>query len=116
MAMQNFLTLKEAARRLGVHENTLRNWERRGLIRLIRLPGSRYRRVPVAEVERLLAQMEGTRVSTGEVRLEPPPADQELLAQGQVLAQAVKEELARTQWSETLEETMQRLRGRVWSS
>jgi len=46
----NYLTLKEAAERLGVHPNTLRNWKRRGVIRLARLPGSCYRRVPVYEV------------------------------------------------------------------
>ena len=51
----NYLTLKEAAEQLGVHPNTLRNWERRGVIRLERLPGSRYRRVPVYEVRRLAA-------------------------------------------------------------
>ena len=27
----NYLTLKEAAEQLGVHPNTLRNWERRGV-------------------------------------------------------------------------------------
>jgi len=110
----NFITLKEAARMLGVHENTLRNWERRGLIRLIRLPGSRYRRVPLSEVMRLIAQMEG--VAPSAVRLEPPPREAELVAQGQALAQAVKEELSRIQQLETLEEAMQKLRGREWSS
>jgi len=30
------LTLKEASKRLGVHPNTLRNWEQQGVIRLIR--------------------------------------------------------------------------------
>ena len=51
----SYLTLKEASERLGVHPNTLRNWERRGVIRLERLPGSRYRRVPVYEVQRVEA-------------------------------------------------------------
>ena len=110
------LTLKEAARILGVHENTLRNWERRGLIRLIRLPGSRYQRVPVAEVERLIAQMSGATLHADKVRLDPPPTDAKLLAQGRALAEVVKEELAHAQWPETLEEAMQRLRGRIWSS
>jgi len=44
------------------------------------------------------------------------PTDAELLAQGQALAKVVKEELAHAQWPETLEEAMQRLRGRLWSS
>ena len=54
---QKYLTLKEASQQLGVHPNTLRNWERRGVIHLARLPGSRYRPVPPAEVERLAAEM-----------------------------------------------------------
>jgi len=112
----NVLTLKEAARILGVHENTLRSWEQRGLIRLIRLPGSRYRRVPAAEVERLAALMRGELLQTGGVRLDPPPADAELLARGRALALQVKEELAGAEWPETLEETMRKLRGRSWSS
>ena len=29
---------------LGVHENTIRNWEARGLFRAVHLPGSGYRR------------------------------------------------------------------------
>jgi len=51
------VTMKEAARMLGVHQQTIRGWERRGLIRLVRLPGSGYRRVPRVEVERLVSQM-----------------------------------------------------------
>jgi len=110
------LKLKEAARILGVHENTLRKWERKGLIRLIRLPGSRYRRVPATEVERLVIQMRGNLLHATEVRLDPPPTDAALLAQGQTMARVVKEELAKTEWPQSLEETMQKLRGRSWSS
>jgi len=53
-----YLTLKEASEKLGIHPNTLRNWERKGLVRLARLPGGRNRRVPVYEVERLEREME----------------------------------------------------------
>ena len=53
----DYVTLKEAARTLSVHEQTIRNWERRGVIQLVRLPGSRYRRVPTTEIARLKAQM-----------------------------------------------------------
>ncbi|MFQ6099706.1 MAG: MerR family DNA-binding transcriptional regulator [Anaerolineae bacterium] len=51
------VTMKKAAQVLGIHQETIRNWEKRGLIRLVRLPGSGYRRVPRAEIERLLSQM-----------------------------------------------------------
>lgn len=51
------LTVRETARRLGVHENTVRNWENRGLLRAVKLPGSGYRRFDPAEVERLHASL-----------------------------------------------------------
>ena len=106
------LTLKEASKRLGVHPNTLRNWERRGVVRLIRLPGSRYRRVPVSEVQRLAAQMHGQQAS---VRLETPSDDPAMIAEGQALARTIQSELATLNQTQTLEETMQALRGRSWS-
>ncbi|MFQ6014063.1 MAG: helix-turn-helix domain-containing protein [Anaerolineae bacterium] len=109
------LTLKEASKTLGVHVNTLRRWERRGLIRLVRLPGSRYRRVPREEVERIAAQMNsGVLVITG-VRLEPPPTDPAIIAEGQALAYGIKAELAALEPTQTLEDAMRALRGRPWS-
>lgn len=110
------LSLKEAAKRLGVHPNTLRNWEQRGLIRLVRLPGSRYRRVPASEVQRLLREMHRPIVETGGVRLDPPPDDPALITEGRALAQTIQAELAALEQTQTLEETMGMLRGRSWSS
>ena len=46
------ITIREAARRLGVHENTVRRYADRGLIRAIRLP-SGVRRVRRADIEAL---------------------------------------------------------------
>jgi excisionase family DNA binding protein len=46
------LSIKQAAEALGVHEQTLRAWERKGIIKAKRLPGSRYRRFDDAEIER----------------------------------------------------------------
>jgi excisionase family DNA binding protein len=109
------LTLKEASKRLGIHPNTLRNWEQRGVVRLIRLPGSRYRRVPVSEVQRLAAQMHGQQAGMGNVWLEPPPDDPSVIAEGQALARTIQSELAALDQGRTLEETMQTLRGRSWS-
>ena len=37
------LTIKEMASKLGVHEQTLRNWERLGLLKVSRLGGNRTR-------------------------------------------------------------------------
>jgi excisionase family DNA binding protein len=47
------MTTTAAAVELGVHANTLRNWEEKGLIRAARLPGSGFRRYSREEVERL---------------------------------------------------------------
>lgn len=57
MYVENRLSVRETARRLGVHENTVRNWEDQGIIRAVKLPGSGYRRFDLAEVERLHNEM-----------------------------------------------------------
>lgn len=53
MATKEFLNVRETAQQLGVHENTVRNWEERGVLRGIKLPGSGFRRFPRKEVERM---------------------------------------------------------------
>ena len=120
-----YLTLKEASEQLGVHPNTLRNWEQRGIINLARLPGSRYRRVPRAEVERLANEMGAGLpnpsserwVQTGAVLLMLPAADDPALrAVAEALAEEVKAELAGMAPTGTLEDAMQELRGTSWSS
>jgi excisionase family DNA binding protein len=113
----DYITLKEAARTLCVHEQTIRNWGRRGIIQLVRLPGSGYRRVPTAEIARLKAQMTQSRPQIdARVRIEPPTGEADLVAQGQSLARAIKETLAAIEPTTTLEEMMYSLRGRSWSS
>jgi predicted site-specific integrase-resolvase len=47
------LTISKAAKKLGVHPNSLRNWEKRGLINPVRLPGGQ-RRYSMDELNRLL--------------------------------------------------------------
>jgi DNA-binding transcriptional MerR regulator len=51
------LNVRETARRLGVHENTVRNWAARGVLLPIRLPVSGYRRFDAADVDRLAQAM-----------------------------------------------------------
>jgi len=53
MMSERLLTLQEACRRLGVHPNTLRKWDKQGKIRVVRTVGGR-RRMPESEVERLI--------------------------------------------------------------
>jgi excisionase family DNA binding protein len=48
-----FLTVRETAKRLGVHENTIRNWVKTGVIVSARLPGAGAHRFAREEVERL---------------------------------------------------------------
>ena len=48
-----FLSVRETARRLGVHENTIRNWARDGVLPSARVPGSRFHRFDASDVERL---------------------------------------------------------------
>jgi excisionase family DNA binding protein len=48
-----FLSVRETARRLGVHENTVRNWAREGILPTARIPGSRFHRFDARDVERL---------------------------------------------------------------
>ena len=48
--------IRTAAERLGVHENTIRNWIDKEIIEHFRLP-SGVRRIPEREVKRLEAEM-----------------------------------------------------------
>ena len=57
MATKELLNVRETARRLGVHENTVRNWEAHGLLRAVHLPGSGFRRFAPQDVEQLRAEM-----------------------------------------------------------
>jgi excisionase family DNA binding protein len=57
MATRELLNVRETAQALGVHENTVRNWEARGLLRAVRLPGSGFRRFSSDDVERLRREM-----------------------------------------------------------
>jgi excisionase family DNA binding protein len=57
MSTKEFLNVRETAQALGVHENTIRNWEARGLLRAVRLPGSGFRRFSRDDVERLRSEM-----------------------------------------------------------
>lgn len=55
-SVSTLMQVREAARELGVHENTLRRWEERGLIRAVRLP-SGVRRFRPEDIEGMRSQM-----------------------------------------------------------
>lgn len=48
--------VRQAAEELGVHENTLRRWEKKGLIKAVKLPTG-VRRFRKEDVERLRHEM-----------------------------------------------------------
>ena len=58
MAVQQseFMNVRDAARALDVHENTIRNWVKEGRLADARLPGSRFLRLRRSAVERLRDQ------------------------------------------------------------
>lgn len=51
-----FVTIRATAMRLNVHENTIRNWVDKGILKARRLPTGT-RRIPAAEVDRMERQM-----------------------------------------------------------
>jgi predicted site-specific integrase-resolvase len=57
MVTKELLNVHDTARMLGVHENTVRNWETRGVLRAVHLPGSGFRRFDPKDVARLRAEM-----------------------------------------------------------
>lgn len=60
MSTKEFLNVRETAEQLGVHENTVRNWETRGVLHGVKLPGSGFRRFPREEIERMRREILST--------------------------------------------------------
>lgn len=54
MSTMSLMNVRSAARGLGVHENTLRRWEEKGLIRAVKLPSGvrRFRSEDVLAIRR----------------------------------------------------------------
>lgn len=72
--LAHLLNVREAAARLGVHENTIRNWEAKGLLHAVRLPVSRYRRFEEGEIERMAREMRSQLASADEGHIIEPSA------------------------------------------
>ncbi len=56
-ATEEFLNVRSTAKQLGVHENTVRNLERRGQLKAVKLPGSGFRRFRKDDVDRMRKEM-----------------------------------------------------------
>lgn len=54
---EEFLNVRESAKQLGVHENTVRNLEKRGVLKAVRLPGSGFRRFLKEDIDRMRQEM-----------------------------------------------------------
>ena len=57
---KTFLTVKPAARYLGVAANSLRNWDMAGAIQVHRHPRNNYRLFAVADLERIRKGIQAT--------------------------------------------------------
>ena len=55
--LADYLTVREAAERLGVSPGTLRNWDRAGRLKAHRNPVNGYRLYSHAELEKLLSKV-----------------------------------------------------------
>jgi excisionase family DNA binding protein len=87
--MPRLLGVRETARRLGVHENTIRNWDRSGVLTAAADSAGGYRRFRSADVERLRkvlvsGRLEQTRQTTA--GLPQRELDQLLTVAGMYLA------------------------------
>lgn len=56
-SLKDYLTVGEAARRLGVSRGTLRNWDKAGKLKPHRHPVNGYRLYRADELEKLLANV-----------------------------------------------------------
>lgn len=54
---QPLLNVRQTAAYFGVHENTIRNWVKKGILQPVRLPGSGYKRFPKVQVEQMAKEM-----------------------------------------------------------
>ncbi|MBX4187209.1 MAG: MerR family DNA-binding transcriptional regulator [Candidatus Doudnabacteria bacterium] len=54
--LPELLTIKEVSKLLNVHANTLRNWEREGLIHVVRIGPRRDRRYEKMTIKQIMQQ------------------------------------------------------------
>lgn len=66
---KKYLTIKEAARLIGVTPLTLRNWDKKGKLAAIRHPINNYRVYDLSDLENFLGKIEARKPRKLEVRL-----------------------------------------------
>jgi len=63
--LKDYLTVKDAAKLLGVTPTTLRRWDNKGKLKTLRHPINRYRLYKKEELELLLAELSRARQARG---------------------------------------------------
>lgn len=58
--IDDYLKIKDAAEFLGVSSSTLRNWEKRGNLKVYRNPNNKYRLYKKSDLEMLLKNIEAS--------------------------------------------------------
>lgn len=61
--MSNFITIKEASKRLGVTPLTLRNWDKSGKLKALRHPMSNYRVYRSEDIDNLIKEIDSGNVT-----------------------------------------------------
>ena len=72
MSATQHVPIRSVAKRLGVHENTIRNWIDRGILRAVKLPTGT-RRVALKDVENLEASIFAAPTSFREMPMKRAP-------------------------------------------
>lgn len=67
--MGRYMTIKEAAKYLGVSALTLRNWDKKGKLIAVRHPVNNYRLYTYSDIEKFLKRFEGQRPRRLKVKL-----------------------------------------------
>jgi excisionase family DNA binding protein len=57
--MEELLTLKEAAKILKVHPNTLRDWDKKGILKAVRIGIKKSMRYRKEDIEKFISQKNG---------------------------------------------------------
>ena len=54
---EKFMTIGEVSRELGVHKDTLRNWEKKGVIKPVRVGPRKDRKYRMADVAKIVDEI-----------------------------------------------------------
>jgi predicted transcriptional regulator len=79
MATKEFLNVRETAKELGVHENTVRNYEKQGTLKAVRLPNSGFRRFLKEDVDRMREEMWSQFAPETELPPQQEPSEHDVL-------------------------------------